>query len=354
MSAASFAVAQTPPPATGAQDNQGVRIQGRTGNAAPPSDGFGAVLDLKDEMRGLVERIGTYARRQKPRFLVIAHGGLELLSKRNLDDDKEAPARTYMRSLDGLMVDGLFVGYPTYGQPTRDGVKELMAPLVTLARRNGLPIMTLDFTRDRKTIDAVLRSSAKNGFAPAVAPAPTDDISELPPYPRRPYNENPKSIISLTQVKNFAYISNSAAFGRSDEFALKLHNTNYDVLVVDVMHGRTPLSKRAVETLKYKKLGSRRLVFARMDIGTAASYHYYWKEGWGEGSPGWITAPLPGDPDRFFVEFWQGPWQNIITGNAQSYVFGIVNQGYDGVVLEGLNTFRFFEGGADSFAEALP
>lgn len=350
----SMAHAQTGQP--GAGDGGQVRIQGRTGNepAAAPSSLFDGVLDLKDEMRAFVQRIAAYGRSQKRNFVVLSHGGLELLAKRNTDDDKVAPARTYMRSIDGMIVDAMFAGRPVFGQPTSADFRERIEPLVTLARDNGLAIMTMDFAKDRGTIDRVLQESAKRGFAPAVVPVPAADLATLPTYPARPFNENSSSVLSLKDVKNFVYIANSAGFGRQAEFALKVHGTNYDVVIVDVMHGRQPLSKRAVETLKYKKLGSRRLVLARMDVGFAASYQYYWKEGWREGSPSWITAPHPDDPDRYLVEFWQPQWQEMLSGNDTSYLFGIVKQGYDGVVLESLNSFLFYEGGVYAFAESLP
>ena len=172
-------------------------------------------------------------------------------------------------------------------------------------------------------------------------------LNSIPKYPARPIRENPNSILSLKDVKNFLYLRESSKFGRQDEFSLHLHGTNYDLVVVDVFHGRAPLSRQAVETLKFKKVGGRRLVFAHVDIATAASYRHYWKSRWREGSPVWIKAPVPGEPDRYFVEFWQPEWRRIISGNPKSYIFGIIAQGFDGVILEGVNAYRFFEGTAN-------
>ena len=341
----------------GATGPSGVNIQRRTGGdaGAPITGGLSTAVDVQSEMRMFIQNVAAYARSQNPRFLIVARGGLELLSKRNLADDTlRAPARTYMRSLDGLMVDAMFVGRPAIGQQTDEGFAERMHSFVNMAQSNGLRILTLDLAREPRVVDAALRAAAKEGYAPAVVHAPVAELTELPPYPSRPFNENPKSVLSLKDVRNYAYIANSSGYGRQDEFALKLHGTNYDLIIVDVFHGRQPLSRRAVETLKYKKLGAKRLVLARMNIGAAASYQFYWQQGWREGSPSWITAPMPTDPDRFFVEYWRPAWQDLIFGNPNSYVFGLVRQGFDGVVLEGLNTFKFFESGADSFAEALP
>ncbi len=158
----------------------------------------------------------------------------------------------------------------------------------------------------------------------------------------------------MKDVKNYVYISDPAAFGRQDQFALTVQGTNFDLVIVDPFSGRQPLSRRAVETLKYKKLGARRLVFARMDLGTAASYGFYWQPNWSEGNPSWIGAPYPGDPDRYFVEYWNSGWQNLMFGNPQSFVYGLVAQGYDGVVLEGLRNFLAFEGNVEIPVEFAP
>ena len=195
----------------------------------------------------------------------------------------------------------------------------------------------------------------EKGYVSIPAHAPTAELNSLPPYPRRPYGENSKSIASLKDVTNFAVITNSSTFGRVDEFALKMHETNYDLLIVDVFHGRTPLSRQAVETLKYKKIGTKRLVFATVNIGSAASYRYYWKPTWGEGSPSWIVTPLRDDPDSYYVQFWRPEWQRLISGDTKSYVYGAIAQGFDGIVLEGIEkAYRFFEGGGEEQEEEAP
>jgi cysteinyl-tRNA synthetase, unknown class len=187
-----------------------------------------------------------------------------------------------------------------------------------------------------------------------VAHRPSTDLIEIPPYPHRPNNENSNNILALGDVKNFVYLSDPAAFGRQDQFALKIHDTNFDLIIVDPFSGRDPLSKAAVETLKYKKLGARRLVFARMDIGTVASYRYYWQDGWREGNPSWIANPYPGDPDRYFIEYWDPAWKDLMYGNPQSYLYGLITQGYDGVILEGMRSYLVFEGNVEVEQEFAP
>ena len=213
------------------------------------------------------------------------------------------------------------------------------------AKRNGLKVFVIDTAGDPKSIDALHQRSVERGFVGFAVPSADFQNLEIPRYPARPVNENALSILSLGNVKNFLYLSESVAFGRMDEYAITLHGTNYDMVVVDFFHGRDPLNKQAIATLKYKKAGGRRLALAHIDIGSVASYRYYWKPNWREGSPGWISAPIPGDSDRFFVEYWRPEWKSIISGDANSYVYGAVDLGFDGVVLSGIDTYRYFETG---------
>ena len=337
-----------------AQEKGRVRIQGRTieeKETAPKVRGI--ILDYREEMRKFVQSISTFTRKRRPNFVLIAENGLDLLVKRQEDDEtKSNPARTYIRSIDGIIQKALFYGDPEFGKPFAN--KEKQARLLRLtarAKSSGLKVLIIDYAKAPKAIDESYRINAARGYIPFVAHAPDADLNSLPPYPKRPYRENPRSILSLRAVKNFLSIVDSTPFGRQDEYTLRLHDTNYDMVVVDVFHGRLPLSKQAVETLKYKKIGARRLVLARLDIGSAASYLYYWKPHWREGSPLWISAPTRSDPDKFHVEYWSPEWQQIITGNIQSYIYGIIDQGFDGAVLSGLGVYLFFETGREEGEE---
>ncbi|MDD9878456.1 MAG: hypothetical protein OXR84_13535 [Magnetovibrio sp.] len=336
-------------PATG--DDQGfVRIQGRRLPAAEaaPAPATETLIDLREEMRKLVLSISRFARKHRPNFRIIVRGGLDLLVKRDdVDETKVSPARTYMRTLDGLLAEGLFFTERRPGRPPEPEIQQRMLGLVDFARKNGIRVFTLDYGEGPRIIDQAREQASKRGFISLVSDRPLLDIAELPSYPKRPPGENSKSVISLDGVKNYAIVANSLPFGREDVFALALHGTNYDMVVVDVFHGRKPLSRQAVETLKYKKIGAKRLVLAKMDVGTAASYRYYWKDTWREGSPPWIAAPVRGDPDRYNVEFWRPGWKKIISGDTNSYVYGIIAQGFDGVLIDGLEVYKFFEGGGE-------
>jgi len=334
-----------------------VRVQGQDGAAptAPLIDTRRALVDHREEMRKFIQRISTYARQQKPNFAVVARDAEELIIKRDLQDDNIiSPARTFMRSVDAVMYDGVFLGHKVIGQAPEPEMQQQILANIARAQKAGLPVMVIDYATQPKSIDSIYKAARERGLIAAVAHKPTSDLTEIPPYPRRPNNENANNVLAMKDVKNFLYLSDPAAFGRQDQFALKIHDTNFDLIIVDPFSGRDPLGKAAVETLKYKKLGARRLVFARMDIGTAASYRYYWKADWREGSPGFIADPFPGDPDRYFVEYWNPAWQQVISGNPESFLYGLIAQGYDGVLLEGMRNYLVFEGNVEIDQEFAP
>lgn len=318
--------------------------------ALPPAGGFGGaapLMDYKQEMRRFVESIAEYARRQRSDFIVIVRDGLQLVGKSGsgLDQTVIDPARTYMQAIDGIFVDGVLYGAPKIGDATTKARRARIDPLITMAKNHGLRVLAMDYARKPAVIDKDYRDLAAKGYVPFVASRRGPQITSLPAFPHRPFNENARNVLSLNDVRNFVYIGQSAPFGRQDEFALKMEGTNYDAVIVDVLHGRQPLSRQAIETLKYKKLGSKRLVLARMNVGTAASYRYYWKGDWQEGSPAFIDAPVPGNPDSHFVKYWMPQWQQIISGNTQSYIYGLVRQGFDGVIIEGMDAVTYFDAG---------
>jgi cysteinyl-tRNA synthetase len=304
------------------------------------------------EMRNLIRDISKYARRFNPNFGIITEGGLELLEKEDpVDPTQNSPARTYMKSFDGINILGLNFHPPLKGKGniiTDKKIKKKLLRLSDLGQKRGLKIFTTDFATDLKTTQESYNLNLTKGYIPFTAKSVGmdyvfDSISDML---SRPINENSQNISGLKNVKNYLYLTDSSNFDRQQDFVIAVSNTNYDIIFLDVFHkGRTPYSKAAIQGMKFKKLGARRLVFAYMNIGAAENYRYYWRDSWREGEPPFISETIPANPDRHYVEYWQAGWRRIITGNTNSYIYGIIKQGFDGVILGGLDSFMFFESG---------
>lgn len=327
---------------------QGTFIQGRSTEEVETEvqrGPQGPLLDIREQMREFVQRISKYARSIRPNFTVITQGGLELLTKvDDVDETKVSSARAYMKSIDGILVDGLFYGEKEVGRPTPPERLEKKLHLVRLAKKNRLNVMVMDYASDADQADQSYNFNEELDLTPFVADARGEELNSIPTFRKIPFRENPKSILSMLEAKNFLYLGDTSGFGRQDEFALEIHGTNYDIIAVNIMHGRTPLTRQAVETLKFKKIGSKRLVLAHVDIASAAAYDYYWQPGWREGSPLWIMGPFKDNPDRYNVMYWQPEWQSIIFGDTNSYIYGLIAQGFDGVILTGLDAYKYHLG----------
>lgn len=297
------------------------------------------VLDYREEMRRYIQDISDYARSLNPNISIVTDGGTMLLGKIDFEDEtKTWPARTYMRSLDGVLARNLFVD--ANGEYT-DEERSAHLKMLEQARAYGLKVMTLDVADKAATINDTISAAAKHGFVPYVAP--TALMNSQAAYPKAPVNENPNTVTTLRGAENFLYLDDTFPLGDANQMVLKLRENNYDLVVVDVFHGRQPINKAQVDALKFKKLGTKRLVFAHIDVGSAASYRYYWKEAWNTMPPLWLDRAYPFEPDRFFVQFWNPEWKSLIFGNENSYVYGVIAQGFDGIILSGLENFLFFE-----------
>ena len=80
-----------------------------------------------------------------------------------------------------------------------------------------------------------------------------------------------------------------------------------------------------------------------MSIGEAEDYRYYWQSSWKIGSPDWIEKENPDWEGNYKVKYWEKGWQDIIYGNNDSYLKKILDTGFDGVYLDIIDAFEYFE-----------
>ncbi|MDA0997506.1 MAG: hypothetical protein O2944_04770 [Proteobacteria bacterium] len=124
------------------------RIQGATPSAdAPTTDKFADKLqDLREDMRVFVQGVATYAHSQRRGFLVLARDSMELVIKRDVQDEKKiSPAKTFMRSIDGVMENGVFFGKTAVNLATSKEIQPFLLERLAMTKNYGLPIMIMDY-----------------------------------------------------------------------------------------------------------------------------------------------------------------------------------------------------------------
>ena len=337
-----------------AQQRGGIRAQGKDVNLdrqrkEQKRTTTSSLVDARQEMRKLVRHISSVSRRANRNFVVITMGGLELIEKIDaVDTTRKSPATTYMRAIDGIIIRSLNMLPPEGGKRetrTDKKVRDELIRMADLGKRRGLRILVADYAKTPNMITESINLNKAKGYVPFFVDNPEFRFDSIPKFPKRPFRENSKNITGLKFAQNILFLNDSSQYDSRDNFVLALNDTNFDAVVVDVYHrGRSPFQRIHVRGMKFKKLGARRLALAYMNVGQADSSRYYWKPGWREGRPSFLGSPVLGEPDNHYVQYWNPAWKNIIAGDTKSYTYGIIAQGYDGVVIDGVDSYLFFEG----------
>ena len=172
--------------------------------------------------------------------------------------------------------------------------------------------------------------------------APSRELDVIPAG--APTHENAQNIVRLSDAQNFLYLLNNEHFESKSTFIDAIANTNYDILITDLFfNDGTAFTTAEVERLKHKANGGKRLVICYMSIGEAEDYRYYWQSEWKRHKPAWLARENPSWPGNYKVRYWDPAWQEIICGSGDSYLNRILAAGFDGVYLDIIDAFEYFE-----------
>jgi cysteinyl-tRNA synthetase len=294
---------------------------------------------FKQHMRSFVMDISQYAKSVSENFIVIPQNGPELVT---LDGTEEGePVLEYLNAIDGAGREDLFYGYNADNRATPGSEAEYMLAFLDICEQYGVEVLTTDYCRDHGKMDDSYTKNAARGYISFAAP--DRELNIIPDYPATPYGVNGNDIHTLADARNFLYIINTGDFSSSGHFVDALKGTNYDLFVIDLFFEDLMLTPGQVSDLKLKKNGGRRLVLAYMSIGEAEDYRYYWESSWTTGNPAWLTEENPDWEGNYKVKYWEPAWQQIILGNDQAYLDRIIEAGFDGVYLDIIDAFEYFE-----------
>lgn len=131
----------------------------------------------------------------------------------------------------------------------------------------------------------------------------------------------------------------------------------YDMVVIDYSRdgtSDTAFTPAELDMMKKKPDGGRRIVLSYLSIGEAEKYRYYWKWYWGWFfgwfAPSWRDRQNKEWRGNYAVRYWDPGWQEIIFSGENSYLDRIVKAGFDGVWLDKVDEFEFYEKKPDAQA----
>ncbi len=293
----------------------------------------------KQEMRNFVKGISSYAKGFNADFIVIPQNGNELVT--NNGDTDGLPDAGYLSSIDGVGREDLFFGYDDDNVPTPEQEIDYMTVFLDVSEQNNVEVLVTDYCYSHDKMDeSYAENNRKNYISFA---APERELNVIPQYPDNPYNTNTDDIGTLSDAKNFLYLLNPEAFSSKNSFISALTETNYDILIIDFFFDDEEFTSSDINLLKTKQNGGERLVISYMSIGEAEDYRFYWKIIWKTIPPEWMAGENPYWEGNYKVKYWKKEWQDIIFGNESSYLKKIIDAGFDGVYLDIIDAFEYFE-----------
>jgi cysteinyl-tRNA synthetase, unknown class len=296
-------------------------------------------VDFRQEMRSFVRNLSRYAKAMDADFIVVPQNGQELAAQ---NGKAGGPAvQEYLEAVDGTGREDLFYGYNADDEPTPKDASNGMTAFCDVFRRNQKEVLVIDYCRSRsKMDDSRLRNQAKGYLSFA---APERDLNVVPDYPPRPWDVNGGDVASLHDARNFLCLINPEKYSSSRGFIDALCGTEYDLVIMDCFFDDRPFTKDDIARLKTKPQGGKRLILSYLSIGEAEDYRYYWNPVWKTVRPAWLGDENPEWEGNYKVRYWDQSWQNIICGGDGSYLKKILDAGFDGVYLDLIDAFGYFE-----------
>ncbi|HOZ45574.1 MAG TPA: endo alpha-1,4 polygalactosaminidase [Candidatus Hydrogenedentes bacterium] len=295
--------------------------------------------DFRQDMREFVQRIGQYAKARKADTIVIAQNGQDLLTT---DGKAEGPwATVYADALDGIGREDVYYGFYGDNVATPKEERDNLLAFLDRAEANGVEALVTDYCR---SLDKILLSYSechKRGFISFQADH--RELDNVPAYPPVAFNVNSHNVDSLADACNFLYLINPGEFPSKEAYLETLGDARHDLLIIDLFYEDEALSAQDVAGLRVKPQGGDRLVIAYLSIGEAEEYRYYWGVGWKPGNPGWVVAENPEWDGNYIVKYWDEAWQALILGDANAYLDRILAAGFDGIYLDIIDAFEYFE-----------
>ena len=301
-------------------------------------------LAFKQEMRDFVILISDTAHFTDSSFIVIPQNGQEIMTS-----DGEADGNlelVYMDAIDGTGREDLFFGYTSDDIATPESEKDYMMSYLDLMETSGVEVLVTDYCSTYSKMDTSYSENLSKGFISFAADQRNlNNIPDSPvfPYPHTSVAESNYPVTDLSDARNFLYLINSENYSTKRDFIDDVKLTNYDMIIMDLYHNETAFTNSEIDELKTKHDGGTRLVMAYMSIGEAEDYRYYWNDSWKTGNPIWLDRENPDWAGNYKVRYWEEDWQDIILTGSSSYLGRILAAGFDGVYLDIIDGFEYFE-----------
>lgn len=297
-------------------------------------------VNYRNEMRSFVIGISQYAKNQNPNFAIIPQNGIELVSENG--EATGNPSLAYLNAIDANGQEDLFYGYDNDDAATPISTSGYLNGFLAVSKHAGNKILAIDYCSTHSKMTSSYHQNTALGYISFAANQ--RNLNNIPDFPIPIINENNGVVATISQAQNFLYLINAENYLTKAQFINAVTATNYDMLIMDLyFNDGTAFTASEITQLKNKANGGKRIVISYMSIGEAEDYRSYWNPAWNSNKPAWLDAENPNWAGNYKVKYWNPEWQSIIYGNDTSYLKKILNAGFDGVYLDIIDAFEYYE-----------
>ena len=301
---------------------------------------FCTPADYRAEMRILVSDISSYAKHKNTNFIIVPQNGIELITNNGLPDGELS--YEYIEAMDGHGQEDLHFGYYKDDEATPMEELNYLSAFLNRSLDLGKTILVTDYCDGDLHVNEAFRQCEEAGFI--LFAADERDLSSIPSLPGKPFRENSDNIHELNQVHNFLYLLNQKNYPLKSDFISAVTSSSYDLLIMDLFgEDGSTYTAQEVEDLKVKANGGSRLILCYLSIGEAEDYRYYWNSDWNDDEPEWLGEENPDWEGNYKVRYWYDEWKNILYGTSSAYLDKIISSGFDGVYLDIIDAFEYWE-----------
>lgn len=290
-------------------------------------------------MRSFIEAISDEAKQINPDFQIIPQNA-ECIFTDNGEPDGNLET-LFLSKIDGMGKEILLYGFYEDDVATPDHEREYLYQYLDLLKAEGKTSFIIDYSTHFELYASDFVEMYNRGYLLFESDKWT--LNDFPSYPAVPYLANVNAINSISDAHNFMILINTESFESRQDYVDQLSASHYDVLIIDMDYEGFTLTTDDLDALKLKPNGARRQVISYMSIGEAESYRYYWQPEWKDNPPDFLVKRNSSWANNYTVRYWFTSWHEIIIHDDNSYIKRIANLGFDGVYLDKIDSYAYFE-----------
>ncbi|RME76871.1 MAG: hypothetical protein D6785_13240, partial [Planctomycetota bacterium] len=138
---------------------------------------------------------------------------------------------------------------------------------------------------------------------------------------------------------SFLYLINPQRYNSKKAYLEALQKAPYPLMILDLSFQDSFLTSKDLARIRKGRKGRNPILLCYFSIGEAETYRYYWKKKWFHHPPSWLEKENPKWEGNFKVRYWHPQWQQILF----QYLKKIIRAGFDGVYLDIVDAFEYFE-----------